>query len=162
MNLEVNLILRLFFPRMPKFARKDKQFRNRYSWFFWSQLTTLAVSWSYNFFTTVFTKVTKKYQWILGLFTPLIKEFFAWSFVKLTSKASGSSYKHATKLSCIHYVESRHAVFMAIMVGSLLTPLTTYIILGMDFAINIYKGFEIVYLLKHSTKCNAKYHGKFL
>ena len=156
------LILRLFFPRMPKFARKDKQFRNRYSWFFWSQLTRLAVSWSYNFFTTIFTKVTKKYQWILGLFTPLIKEFFAWSFVKLTSKASGSSYKHATKLSCIHYVESRHAVFMAIMVGSLLTPLTTYIILGMDFAINIYKGFEIVYLLKYSKKSNAKNHGRFL
>ena len=157
------LILRLFFPRMPKFARKDKQFRNRYSWFFWAQLTRLLVSWSYNFFTTVFTKVTKKYQWILGLFTPLIKELFIWLFVKLTSKASGSgNNKHTTKLSCIHYVESRHAVFMAIMVGSLLTPLTTYIIIGMDFAINIYKGLEIVYLLKYSKKYNAVNHGKFL
>ena len=148
---------------MPKFARKDKQFRNRYFWFLMSQLNTLGASWAYNFCQTLFTKVTRKYQWIMGLFTPLIMELFTWSFVKISTKASGGSgNKHITKLSCVHYVASRHAVFVAILAGSLLTPLTTYIILGMDFAINIFKGLEIVYLLKYSKKNNAKNQGRFL
>ena len=148
---------------MPKFARKDKQFRNRYFWFILAQLNTLGASWAYNFCQTLFTKVTRKYQWIMGLFTPLIKELFTWSFVKFSSKASaGYGNKHTTKLACIHYVESRHAVFVAILAGSLLTPLTTYIIIGMDFTINILKGLEIVYLLKYSKKSNAKNQGTFL
>ena len=148
---------------MPKHARKDKQFRKRYAWFFLTQLTGLVIAILYQIWTTAFIKVPQEYQWVLGLMTPIIgKEIFVWTLNTLSSKATGlqDNKKHVINLSCLHYIESKHAIFVSIMMGSILTPFTTWIILGMDFIMNIYNGLKIVYTLKYSKKENAEEDGK--
>ena len=65
-----------------------------------------------------------------------------------------------SKISSIHLIETAHAVQLTIVLASVATPMTTYMILGMDFLINIYHGLKIVYQLKYSEKENAKHEGK--
>ena len=151
----------IFFLRMPKHARKDKQFRKRYAWFFLTQLTGLLIAILYQIWTTAFIKVPQDYQWVLGLLTPIIvKDIFVWALDNLSSRATGQNRTDATNLSCLHYIESKHAIFVSIMMGSILTPFTTWIILGMDFVMNIYTGLKIVHLLKYSKKENAEDDGR--
>jgi hypothetical protein len=45
-------------------------------------------------------------------------------------------------------VESRHALFLATVLGDAATLATTCVIIGMDFLLNIYHGFKIVYFIK--------------
>ena len=107
--------------------------------------------WGYVFFATVFVRMPSEYQWILALICPLVVEFFAWILLSIACKAVGGSCEfHGPKLACLHYVESKHAMFLAIMVGSVANDLSTWIILGMGFVINIYQGLKIVYMLKTS------------
>ena len=47
-------------------------------------------------------------------------------------------------LTCVHYMETRHALFLAIMVGSISTETTTYVILGITTAQNVYKCISII------------------
>ena len=46
------------------------------------------------------------------------------------------------------------------MMGSILTELTQWIIIGMDFVMNLYTGLKIVYKLKYSKKENAEDHSR--
>ena len=56
-------------------------------------------------------------------------------------------------------MEARHAVFLVTVLGDAAILNTTYVIIGMDFLLNIYHGLKIVYFIK---KKKAKpSHGKF-
>ena len=56
-------------------------------------------------------------------------------------------------------METRHCLFLAVMLGSVANPVTTYCVIGMDFAINIYHGYRIVKLAK--LKGKDDYDGRF-
>ena len=93
--------------------------------------------------------------------TIVIRVFFVWILTKIVYQALGKHNQCNAKLSCIHYMESRHSLFLAIMMGSVATPATTYIIVGMDFVINIFSGLKIVYKLRYSKEKNAKENGSY-
>ena len=117
--------------------------------------------WGYVFFSTVFVNMPLEYQWILALICPLVRELFAWILLSVTYKAVGGSCEfHGPKLATLHYIESKHGLFLAVMVGSVASPLSTWIILGMDFVIDIYHGFKIVYMLKSSKEEEKNIEGK--
>ena len=60
--------------------------------------------------------------------------------------------------ACNHYVETRHAIFLATILGDTATIATTSVIIGMDFLLNIYHGLKIVYLSKKSpSDDNSKF-----
>ena len=56
-------------------------------------------------------------------------------------------------------METRHCLFLAVMLGSVANTVTTYCIIGLDFAINIYHGFSIVKMAK--LKGKDDYDGRF-
>ena len=88
------------------------------------------------------------------------RELFVWLLLKLAAKALGD-YDMGTKLTIIHFVSLRHALALITVLGSVSTTETTYIILGIDFLINIYTSLKIVYLVKFSKKENSGREGKF-
>ena len=137
------------------------ELQKKYGWFFLSQCFLLLAAWVYGFFTTAFLNTPSDNQWVLGLISPLVREFFVWMLIKIVFKALGEHNNTSAKLSCIHYMESRHSLFLAIMMGSVATPATTYIIVGMDFVINIFSGLKIVYKLRYSKEENAKENGSY-
>jgi ABC-type Co2+ transport system permease subunit len=63
--------------------------------------------------------------------------------------------------ACNHYVETRHAIFLATILGDTATIATTSVIIGMDFLSNIYHGLKIVYLNKKKKSSHSDDNSKF-
>ena len=63
--------------------------------------------------------------------------------------------------ACNHYVETRHAIFLATILGETATIATTSVIIGMDFLLNIYHGLKIVYLMKKKKATPSDDNSKF-
>ena len=156
---------------MPKIVRTDSHFKKRFGFYFVAQCLRPITAWLYGFLGTAFLKVPIEYQWIIGIFTPLVRELFVWTLLEVSYKASGisnlagliqgnhgshSKYPQKLKLSCIHYMGSRHALFLAVVMGSVATSATTNVIIALDFFINVYLGMKIIYLLKYSKKENSR------
>ena len=156
---------------MPKIVRTDSHFKKRFGFYFVAQCLRPIAAWLYAFLGTAFLKAPKEYQWIIGIFTPLVRELFVWTLLEVSYKASGisnltrliqgnhgshSKYPQKLKLSCIHYMGSRHALFLAVVMGSVATSATTNVIIALDFFINVYLGMKIIYLLKYSKKENSR------
>ena len=103
-------------------------------------------AWGYLFLGTAFAVVPLDYQWILGIVLPLVREFNIWNLTAVSNKAAGERARNSYTLrfACSHYMETRHAIFLAIMMGNA-TDATVYTIIGIDFVLNIYHGMQIVY-----------------
>ena len=92
-----------------------------------------------------FGRTPREYQWIVGLLTPLVVEFNTRLLLAVSYLASGrEGGSRLNELSCLHYMATRHALFLAIMVGSISTKKTTYVILAITFVVNMYKCLSIV------------------
>ena len=90
-----------------------------------------------------------EYQPILVLFLPTPK-FLLCTYIYSISKA------------CNHYVEARHAIFLATILGETATIATTSVIIGMDFLLNIYHGLKIVHFIKKKKAKPSNDNGKFI
>ena len=54
----------------------------------------------------------------------------------------------------------RHVLFLSIVIGTLATPVTCYVMIGIDTVLNLLNGAKIVYNWNYSKKENAKQTGK--
>ena len=140
--------------RTSKEGRQQEGFWKKYLWF-------LAISYhgifnviTYDFLASTMSSISREYQWIVALLSPLVREYGVWIETKMSSKASSGLPPH--KLMISHFKETRHAVFLSIMLGGIATPESTYCIIAMDFIINIYHGLKIV------KKLNAGKNGKLI
>ena len=149
---------------MPKHARMDPIFKKRFMYFIISQIIQLQAAFSYILFANGMVNIPSEYQWMLGLFSGIMKDFFIYLIVKSSLKSLGDTTDkdiiNKSKISSIHLIETAHAIQLTIVLASVATPMTTYIMLGTDFLINVYNGLKIVYQLKLSKKENTKDEGK--
>ena len=86
----------------------------------------------YGAFGNAFANVPQEYQWILGLLSPFAKDLSLKPLITIVYKSAclGSTGAKSCKFPVIHYITTKHAVFLAIVVGNVSTPLTTYCIIG--------------------------------
>ena len=147
---------------MPKNVRQDTSFRRRFAYFLASISLVPLAAWAYSFLGTAFYFFPSQYQWVLALFSPLVRELFLWLVNVLAYRAAGKCALQEGKLSCLHWIGSRHALFLAITLGSVATSETTYIVLGLDFFINIYSALRIIFLIKFSQTENSRIEGKIV
>ena len=141
---------------MTKTDRKNEKFRKRYLWFMANYFFMVLVAWGYDLFALTFTYVPNDYQWLLGLVSPLVRIFDVFVLNEIAKKASGIE---ETNFCSIHYMESRHALFFAIIIGSVATPLTIYLVIGIDFIMNIYNGIYVVLMIKRKGNCEEDKEG---
>lgn len=127
--------------------RKNKVFRRRLWFWMLALFINVSNSWTYNAVAILFRIIPENYQWIAAIFSPLLREFNTWSFTKMCEKAAGCK-ANGPQISCAHTCGARHALFLTFMLGSVATELSSYIILAIDFLINIYLAFKIIWLHK--------------
>ena len=145
---------------MPLTARKDPIFQKRFGYFIGSEFATVVFVGVYVILGVGFLIIPLRYQWMLGLACPIFRQIFSWALFKLVSKAAGTDADlYKVEFLCNHYVESKHAIFMAIILGSVATDTTTYCIIGADFLINIYHGATIIQLYKRGNSGNKSNKG---
>ena len=111
-----------------------------------SQILVLIVAnWGYSVLGSGFVNISEEYQWTLALLTPFIKDLY--------SKALyGAEDNKSIKFLTQHYVITKHAIFLAVMIGGVSTPTTSLCIMAIDFAKTMQSGWKII--KKHKTNPN--------
>ena len=84
----------------------------RYIYFFVCVLVMATSSWGYGLFGLAFINVPTEYQFLLAAFCPIIRVFFVWLLTQTAYKATGKCGLRITDISCAHYMETRHCLFL--------------------------------------------------
>ena len=112
---------------------------------------------------TAFGVIPREYQWILALVNPFIRDIFKTVILEIAyrSAGEGSRGKKSIKYTIAHYMATKHAVFLAIVVGGVSTPETTYCLMAVDFIKAMYDGIKIVVKSKKGLASNSDLKGEF-
>ena len=101
---------------------------------------------------SAFVNVPSEYQWLLAFISPVVREFFTWVTIKIACKSTGRGSEEklleSTKFPILHYMSTKYAVFLAIVVGGVANEVTSYCILVLDFTEQMYHGLKIVWKYK--------------
>ena len=133
--------------RFPLHWRKSEHFRKRFKFYILSIATRISIFLAYGIYAKFFISAPQKYQWILALLLPLAREFNVWILSKVSYKASDAK-DSSISISCSHNVNTKHCVFLCVMLGTVATDATSWIILGIDFMINICICLKIIWIRK--------------
>ena len=104
--------------------------------------------WGYFLLNMSFVWIQRDYQWVIGIFGPFMREFEIWQFEYL-SNLPATDNPQTRNLCRRHYMETRHCMFIAVNLAAIATDATTYLILGIDFAINMFQALKIAYNMKY-------------
>ena len=139
--------------RIDKNDKKQPGFWRRYLWFVGLYINLIFVMFCYVSFVLVMSSIPQKYQWILALISPLMRQIFLWVIEKLASKASGEALPH--KLVIRDCINTWHAIIISVLLGGIASIESAYCIITMDFLINIFNACRII--KKNKSGTDGKY-----
>ena len=90
-----------------------------------------------------FTKIPAHLQWIMALILPTLRHFDEKALNMIARRAAGFENLQVKGNICVT-INVQFSSFIAIALGSLATPLTSYCILGVDFILNLYSCISII------------------
>ena len=99
----------------------------------------------------LFDSVSNEYQWVVAITLPFLREASIWIQETLAYNSAGEKDASAT-IAINHGVNTRHSVFLSVMVGSKATSLSSWIILLADFFYNLYLALKIVWIKKRKSQ----------
>ena len=112
----------------------EDNIKKRFAWYVLAAVGVIPLSsWGYSVLGYIFGLAPLEYQWVLGLLSPLVREMFVWMLQEVSYKGAGEGSRgiYSIRLSTSHYMEVRHAIFLAVILGSIATPATSYCIIGL-------------------------------
>ena len=129
--------------------RRNKSFRRRIKFFLFALAFSFLIgSIIYNkIIMKMFLIFPRKYQWGISIILPIIREISIWVTQKLASKGA-SGDKQGMEIVVSYTICTRHAIFLAVVLGSSATGITCIMILAVDFIINLYLTLRIIWLKK--------------
>ena len=116
--------------------RMNAKFRKRFSFFVMSYLLVFCIHAQYSFWGRIFARISPKFQWVLALTLPALREFDIWIFCKLAYKAAGA-VDPSVEIASSFSINTRHGIFLSVILGTAATDLSCWIIFGTDFIINM-------------------------
>ena len=139
--------------RLTKEVQPHPELLKRLLWFIMLLNQLVFASWTYIFFGYLFANISLDYQWILALAIPFVE--FAVNYIALKigyqSAESSISGRRSMMMTCTHNLTIRIEVFLAVVIGSFATPLSTNIIIVVEYVKVIYSTIKIIYQYKHSN-----------
>ena len=132
---------------LPQKWRKDHGYRKRYRYYAATHLYSAVIFYKYTILGKIFTDFPDKYQWILSLTLPFIREFDIMIQEYLAHKSADAKDTSVT-ISVMHNINTQHCIFLAVMLGSKATDLSSWIILGSDFIYNSYLALSLIRIKK--------------
>ena len=144
--------------RVQPALREQQGFKIRYAWYFITANVGIAIVYGYGVLGILFAKVPQEFQWILGLLTPFAKDISSKLLFKVACKSNSTEEeRRSIKFPIAHYITTKHAVFLAVIVGNVSTPLTTYCILFLDFAKTIRATVKIIRRKRKGENVEGEY-----
>ena len=131
--------------------RKSDNFRKRHNFFVANMFFQSLMYYEYVAMGLVFDVVSNEYQWAVSITLPFLREANIWVQEKIAYK-SADGKDASVSIAVIHGVNSRHSVFLSVMVGTKATKLSSWIILLADFFYNLYLALRLVWIKKMKPK----------
>ena len=126
--------------------RQHIEFKERFKYLVVALMTNfMLVNIDYIILGKIFTILPEKYQWVLAVTFPFLREFHIWIQLKLAYKASDADDTSVT-ISVSHNINTRHCVFLLVIFGTQATNLSSWFILGLDFMVNAYLAIKIIWI----------------
>ena len=141
--ITLHIMMAIIWYRLPKLHRQNENTRQMIKYFYWAEVIFLATFWVYLFLGKIFLSIPSKYQWILAIFVPFLREIISRGLTNMCCKTTNPE-DNIPKIACLHAIGSRHAIFLSVAVSSILNDETCYVLLGMDFLINIFLCLKII------------------
>ena len=132
---------------VPKQRRKASEFRKGNPFFVLGILFQHIALYGYTGLGLLFASVPNEYQWVVAITLPIAREICILIQEKLAHKSAGGN-DTAITIAVTHGVNVRHCVFLSVMVGTLATNLSSWIILLTDFIFNLYLALKIIWIKK--------------
>ena len=129
--------------QFPQDMRLDKEGRKRIKAFLLLGFWTVIVSLQYQLYTKLFQISSQKIQWIYAFLLPLSLSYNKLVSNKIMKKCSTCD-EHSTKMYNMIVVNGNHTLFIAIMVGSSATQMTTYCLFLVKFLVDLYHCYKII------------------
>ena len=149
-----HLMLVVLWFQYPKQWRSDKRVKMRVLFGIAIGVQATLVNFMYNGIEKAFEMMPYQNQWLLVFVLVGVREFNAMMTPYLGKKIIGTKKDLAFEAIGTHYSAIRHIMFLSVNLGSKTTELTTYLMLGIDFAINI--SFALVALWYNKNSKNEE------
>ena len=97
-------------------------------------------------------------QWIMAIILPINRELNVWVICKLLEKSTdyNTTVPLIPKLTATTLLNTGHACFLATVISSLSTDVTSYSILFVDFALNLFMLHKIIKLHRKTSPTDAR------
>ena len=142
----VTLILNaVFWNAFPLYERMQPNFRRRLKYFFLYLFWCIFFACQVQSFTIVLGLFSSTYQWTIAIFVPLTKELNERVLRKLVEKAQKPG-DIAPKVVVKATTNTFLSYWLAVSMATTATQETCYLLLGINFAINIYLCFKTIHL----------------
>ena len=131
----------------PGEIRKQKIFRKRYFRFITSFTPFQYIPFLiYNTIIPIGFMLlpTDDVQWIMALILPLFREFTVWAFTKYYTKHAEERDKKPIRIMVFHDLATRHALALSIVATTSASTQTSFLLVGIDFAINVCLAINII------------------
>merc|ERR1712020_280360 len=129
----VTVYIHLWF-QFPTALRKNENFRERMKYTFKSLLISATILIQYQLIVVLFLKISQQFQWMLALLLPVVRELNLAMMLRLTKTASQCK-SWRVECSVTHYLNTRHAMFLSIIIGTVATLETSLVMIGIDVMI---------------------------
>ena len=143
------LVFILIWSQFPEEFKSNKIFRKRFWYYMLQVLMNILINIEYQVYSKVIMEITPEYQWIVVGTLPLARELNICIQTKISFKAAASedfSVEFYQTLS----INTAHCVFLSTVLGSQITNLSTWLIVGMDLLINLCIAIRIIWLKKEN------------
>ena len=146
--------------QFPTEWRRTRQLKKRFLYFVLAYMINFLIHTEYTVYTSMFLRISPKLQWVLALTLPFAREFNLWLQLKTAYRAAGAK-DSSVEISCSYMINTRHCVFLSVMLGTAATDLTSWVILGSDFLFNLFLTLRIMWM-KRKKDIDVKMEGKMI
>ena len=141
----------------PAEVRKKKIFKKRYFRFATTYVPLMfVVFFVYNLIipTGFLFLPENNYQWIMAIILPIFRELSVWFFTWYNTKHAEERDKKTIGDLFLHDMATRHALALSIVATTQATTQTTFLLIGIDFAINVFLAINIIRKKKQNPEEN--------
>ena len=138
----------LWFHLPAGYDRKTK--RKTFCYFLLSQLYISFCFWEYLCMGYVLSNICSDYQWILAIIFALIRELNQGILSRICGRISTGN-EQWIRISAWHYMAAVNAFYLTVAISSVATNATSFLILAIDFSLNIYISLQIIWKFRKNN-----------
>ena len=94
-------------------------------------------------------------EWIFVIILFLLQKGHSWTLSQIGNKIAGFNDCSIDTIS-IHYAALRHIMFLSVNLGSMISQSTSYLILGVEFAMNLFRAISIIRMDRNDSQKSQK------